>query len=77
MPILPRRIDDNNDSIKYPITGMNYNVDMWKRNGESIEKEEEEEKRTFTSHVERIISSFNNFFPSSLFDIRRLKELRR
>lgn len=49
MPILPRRIVDNNDSIKYPITGMNYNVDMWKRNGESIEKEEEEEKRTFTS----------------------------
>lgn len=48
MPILPRRIVDNNDSIKYPITGMNYNVDMWKRNGESIEKEEEEEKRTFT-----------------------------
>lgn len=69
MPILPRRIDDNNDSIKYPITGMNYNVDMWKRNGESIEKEEEEEKRTFTSHVERIISSFNSFFlpRSSIF----------
>lgn len=68
MPILPRRIVDNNDSIKYPITGMNYNVDMWKRNGESIEKEEEE-KRTFTSHVERIISSFNSFFlpRSSIF----------
>lgn len=53
---------------------MNYNVDMWKRNGESIEKEEEEEKRTFTPHVERIISSFNSFFLPR-FDIRRLKEL--